>query len=243
MLIIICERNPKIGQVLIFLGSWPDDYYVQVCIDHSNWEPFQGRWSAMAHLLGPLLFHHPVGVGCWACVCMVLRLPIIFSITLHFFLWKPIMILWQILYKILHLLMRCVQDNNNILSSKSWECRWSECYLFFPLSSICAFDFTKLGSRWFHGWWNLDFTKVLNFLNCDIYFDQFLLCKLQQSGALSRKFSAHDSWICEKNQGEKRFGYMLIWQMCNKKVWKEFLEESFLNTPPLSPCFSICRTP
>ncbi len=107
----------------------------------------------MAHLLGPLLFHHPVGVGCWACVCMVLWLHIIFSITLHFFLWKPIMILWQILYKILHLLIRCVQDNNNILSLKSWECCWSECYLFFPLSSLSAFNFTKLGSWQFHGWW------------------------------------------------------------------------------------------
>ncbi len=44
---------------------------VQVCINQSNWESFQGRWSAMANLLGYLLFHHTLGAWSWACVCMV----------------------------------------------------------------------------------------------------------------------------------------------------------------------------
>lgn len=199
MLIIICEQNPKIGQVLIFVGSWPDDYYVQVCIDHSNWEPFQGRWSAMAHLLGPLLFHHPVGVGCWACFCMVLWLHIIFSITLHFFLWNLIMILWQILYKILHLLIRCVQDNNNILSLKSWECCWSECYLFFPLSSLCAFDFTKLGSQQFHGWWKPRLHQSAEFPQLWHLLRPVPPLQARTIRCLLRNFSACDSWIYGKN--------------------------------------------
>ncbi len=148
------------------------------------------------------------------------------------------MILWQILYKILHLLITSVQ-----LSLKSWECCRSECYLFFPLSSLCAFDFTKLGSLRFHGWWkpwlhqSAEFPQLWHLL--------WPVPPLQASTiwCLLRNFSAHDSWIYGKNQEEKRIGYMLIWQMCNKKVWKEFLEESFLNTLALSPCFSICGTP
>ncbi len=43
----------------------------QVCINQSNWESFQGRWSAMANLLGYLLFHHTLGAWSRACVCMV----------------------------------------------------------------------------------------------------------------------------------------------------------------------------
>ncbi len=61
----------------------------QICINPSNRESFQGRWAAMAYLLGPVFFHNPIWGGCCTSAFLVHYLPT--KISTLFFFWSSSM--------------------------------------------------------------------------------------------------------------------------------------------------------
>jgi hypothetical protein len=76
----------------IFLHCVSVFFCWQICIDPSNKESFQGRWAAMASLLGLVFFHNPIWGSYCTNVFLVHYLP---TKTSTFFLWSSLIRSWS----------------------------------------------------------------------------------------------------------------------------------------------------